>query len=121
MRTCSANLPGDSSLNATVTCWRSDEFVPCRLVADKWMNGFGLAGADHKSFAVLRATAKSIAVHRTTESYRPAYGTGGAGFYPADWNGGNVWEEKGSMANMMHVSGSSVCFIVAAAYNSTPR
>jgi len=85
------------------------------------MNGFGLAGADHKSFAVLRATAKSIAVHRTTESYRPAYGTGGAGFYPADWNGGNVWEEKGSMANMMHVSGSSVCFIVAAAYNSTPR
>jgi hypothetical protein len=78
----------------------------------------GIAGTQHASLAVLRATAKAISVHRTTDGYRPAYGTGGAGFYPADWDSGGVWEEKGSMANMMHVSGSSACFIVAAAYDA---
>jgi hypothetical protein len=75
----------------------------------------GVLGKDHPSLTVLRATAREIAGHRTTETYHPAYGTGGAGFYPADWDGGSVWEEKGSMANMMHVSGSSAGFIAAAA------
>ena len=99
-------------------CWINDrDAFTNGIFASFWARRMiGLAGAEHKSLTVLRTTAKAIAAHRTTESYRPAYGTGGAGFYPADWDGGNVWEEKGSMANMMHVSGSSACFLVAAAY-----
>jgi hypothetical protein len=85
------------------------------IFASLWARRMVGISAQHKSIAVLRATAKAIAAHRTTADYRPAYGTGGAGFFTADWDGKNVWEEKGSMANMMHVSGSSVCFIVAAA------
>jgi len=81
----------------------------------------GIVGTQHASFAALRATAKRIAARRTTDAYRPAYGTGGAGFYTADWDDGNVWEERGSMANMMHVSGSSACFIVAATYGARDR
>jgi hypothetical protein len=81
----------------------------------------GIAGTEHKCFAVLSATAERIAAHRTTADYHPAYGMGGAGFYTADWDGSGVWEEKGSMANMMHVSASSACFIVAASYATRGR
>jgi len=76
----------------------------------------GLIDGQHPSFVALRATAKSIAGSRTTADYHPAYGPGGAGYYPGDWAGSTVWEEKGSMANMMHVSGSSVGLLVAAVY-----
>jgi hypothetical protein len=67
-------------------------------------------------FEALDRTAKTIAAARTTSSYTPAYGPGGEGFYPGDWDGGQTWEAKGSMANMMHVSASSVGFIVGAAW-----
>ena len=75
-----------------------------------------LTGGQHESLTALRTTAKSIAASRTTADYHPAYGPGGVGFYPGDWAGGNLWEGKESMANMMHVSGSSVGLLVAAVY-----
>jgi len=75
-----------------------------------------LPGSDPRDRAILRATADAIVAARTTASYAPAYGPPGAGFYPADWNGGSVWENKGSLANMLHVSASSVGIVVGAAY-----
>jgi hypothetical protein len=74
-----------------------------------------LPGFEPGQLAALRATAKAIAESRTTAAYVPAYGPGGAGFYPADWDRGSKWEKGGSLANMMHVSASSAGFIVAAA------
>ena len=75
-----------------------------------------LPGSDARDRAILRATAMAIVAARTTASYAPAYGPAGAGFYSADWNGGSVWESKGSLANMLHVSASSVGLVVGAAY-----
>ena len=79
----------------------------------------GLIGSQPEAFTALRTTALGIAASRTTANYRPAYGPGGAGFYPGDWAGGSLWEEKGSMANMMHVSASSVGLLVAAVYTDS--
>ena len=76
-----------------------------------------LPGVDHGCLATLATTASSIAASRTTKAYLPASGSGGEGFYPADWDGGAVWENKGSAANMMHVSGCSVSLLVAATYD----
>jgi hypothetical protein len=75
-----------------------------------------LPGSDERDRTILSATAKAIVAARTTAGYVPAYGPAGAGFYPADWNGGSVWESKGSLANMLHVSASSVGLVVGAAY-----
>jgi hypothetical protein len=75
-----------------------------------------LPGSDERDRTILSATAKAIVAARTTGGYAPAYGPAGAGFYPADWNGGSVWESKGSLANMLHVSASSVGLVVGAAY-----
>jgi hypothetical protein len=75
-----------------------------------------LPGADARDRTILRATADAIVAARTGAGYAPAYGPGGAGYYPADWSGGSVWESKGSMANMLHVSASSVGLVVGAAY-----
>lgn len=75
-----------------------------------------LPGSDERDRAILNATANAIVAARTTAGYAPAYGPAGAGFYPADWNGGSVWESKGSLANMLHVSSSSVGLVVGAAY-----
>ncbi len=79
-----------------------------------------LPGFDPEPLAVLRVTAKAVAASRTTPAYVPAYGPGGEGFYPGDWDGGSHWETSGSMANMMHVSASSIGIIVAAAYDYLP-
>jgi hypothetical protein len=91
---------------------------------DAYTNGFfvgswsrSLAGLapSHPALQDLRRTAEAVARSRTSAAYHPAYGNGGAGYYPADWNGHAVWETKGSMANMMHVSATSVAFLTAAA------
>jgi hypothetical protein len=75
-----------------------------------------LPESDQRDRAILSATADAILAARTTAGYVPAYGPPGAGFYPADWNSGSVWENKGSLANMLHVSASSVGIVVGAAY-----
>ena len=76
-----------------------------------------LPGKDAGRLDVLRRTADAIAATRTSGTYAPARGPAGEGFYSADWEGHPVWELHGSLANMMHVSASSVGFIVAAAYS----
>jgi hypothetical protein len=91
---------------------------------DAFTNGFfasawarriaGLRGSDPAS-RDLRRTAQAIAGQRTGPGYTPVYGPGGAGFYPGDWDGGSRWESKESLANMMHVSATSISFLVAAA------
>jgi hypothetical protein len=98
---------------------------------DAFTNGFfasfwarrlkALPGFEPGQFTVLRATAKAIAASRTTAAYTPAYGPGGEGNYPGDWDGGSAWEGKESMANMMHVSASSIAFLVAAVYADAVR
>jgi hypothetical protein len=98
---------------------------------DAFTNGFfasfwarrltSLPGYDPALLAPLRASAQAIAASRTTDAYAPAYGPGGAGHYPGDWDGGSTWENKGSMANMMHVSASSVSVLVAGLYGETSR
>jgi hypothetical protein len=80
----------------------------------RWV--LALPGSDKRDRTILSATANAIVAARTTASYVPAYGLAGAGFYPADWNGGSVWENKGSLANMLHVSASSVGIVVGASY-----
>jgi hypothetical protein len=90
---------------------------------DAFTNGFftgawaqrlsGLQGSE-PAFENLRRTAWTIAHRRTGPEYRPIYGPAGTGFYPADWDGGNKWESHESLANMMHVSATSVSFITAA-------
>jgi hypothetical protein len=91
---------------------------------DAFTNGFfasawarraaGLRGSE-PTLGNLRRTAQTVAGQRTGPGYMPAYGPGGAGFYSGDWDGGSRWENKESLANMMHVSATSVSFLTAAA------
>lgn len=107
-------------------CDSSGRFINDR---DAFTNGFfvsawarrivGLHGSE-PALEDLRRTAQAIALRRTGPDYKPIYGPGGAGFYPADWDGGSHWESKESLANMLHVSGTSVSFLTAAAALETP-
>jgi hypothetical protein len=102
-------------------CDSSGRFINDR---DAFTNGFfvsawsrrvaGLRGSE-PALDNLRRTARAIARLRTGSSYTPIYGVGGAGFYPGDWDGGSRWEKGESLANMMHVSATSVSFLTAAA------
>lgn len=74
-----------------------------------------LPGITPEAREILERTAREIAARRTDEHYSPGNGPTGAGFYPADWDGGRIWELKGSCANMLHVSSSSAAMIVSAA------
>jgi hypothetical protein len=88
--------------------------------ASAWSRGVvGLPGSE-PALEDLRRTARAIALLRTASGYRPLYGPGGAGFYPGDWDGGSRWESKESLANMMHVSATSVAFLTAAASLDPP-
>ncbi|MDR3403169.1 MAG: glycoside hydrolase family 76 protein [Chthoniobacter sp.] len=96
---------------------------------DAFTNGFfasawarrmaGLRGSE-PALEDLRRTALAIARLRTGPGYTPAYGPRGAGFYPGDWDGGSRWEGKESLANMMHVSATSVAILAAAAELESP-
>jgi hypothetical protein len=96
---------------------------------DAFTNGFfvsawarrvaGLHGSE-PALEDLRRTAQAIALRRTGSDYKPVYGPGGAGFYPADWDGAARWESKESLANMLHVCGTSVSFLTAAATLASP-